>query len=72
MVEQLEAVSDFDRKRDAHEKIQLGGVVVKAGLRAVDKAVLLGALLELATLDPRSERYKQLKDKGHAKFERGG
>ena len=36
------------RKQDAHEKIQLGGLVVKAGLREVDKAVILGALLEVA------------------------
>lgn len=36
------------RKRDAHEKIQLGGLIVKAGLRDLDKSVILGALLEVA------------------------
>lgn len=37
-----------ERKKDTHQKIQLGGLVVKAGLREADKAVLLGALLHLA------------------------
>ena len=46
MAQALEAVTAAERKRDAHEKIQLGGVVVKAGLRTIDKAVLLGALMQ--------------------------
>jgi len=36
------------RKQDAHEKISLGGLVVKAGLRDADKALILGALIEVA------------------------
>ena len=32
------------RRRDTREKIQLGGLVVKAGLRDVDGAFLLGLL----------------------------
>lgn len=36
------------RKQDTHQKIQLGGLVVKAGLREADKAVILGALIKLA------------------------
>ncbi|MFN7024794.1 MAG: conjugal transfer protein TraD [Pseudorhizobium sp.] len=36
------------RKQETREKILLGGLVVKAGLRATDKAVLLGALLDAA------------------------
>jgi len=36
------------RKQDAHEKIQLGGLVCKAGMRDTDKALLLGALIEIA------------------------
>ena len=47
-----------ERKRDAHEKIQLGGLVVKAGLR------------ELADLDVSSDRYRRLKERGDAAFER--
>lgn len=33
------------RKRDAHEKITLGGLIIKAGLREEDKAFILGVLL---------------------------
>ncbi|MCF6204779.1 MAG: conjugal transfer protein TraD [Methylococcaceae bacterium] len=45
-----------DRKQDTHEKIQLGGLVVKAGLRNADKAIILGALCELfSLLDTKSE-----------------
>ncbi|MBP1852827.1 conjugal transfer protein TraD [Rhizobium halophytocola] len=35
------------RKKDTREKIALGGLVVKAGLRDEKPALLLGALLEL-------------------------
>ena len=35
------------RKKDAREKIELGGLIVKAGLRYERRAVLFGALLEL-------------------------
>ncbi|MBD9375474.1 type IV conjugative transfer system coupling protein TraD [Rhizobium sp. ARZ01] len=35
------------RKKDAHEKIALGGLIVKAGLRFEKRALLLGALIEL-------------------------
>lgn len=37
-----------DRSKDAHEKIQLGGLAVKAGLRNADKAFLLGVLITAA------------------------
>jgi hypothetical protein len=35
------------RKKDTREKIELGGLIVKAGLRFEKRAVLLGALVEL-------------------------
>lgn len=35
------------RKKDAREKIELGGLIVKAGLRFEKRALLLGALIEL-------------------------
>lgn len=35
------------RKKDTREKIELGGLIVKAGLRYEKRAVLLGALIEL-------------------------
>lgn len=40
------ATSDA-RKKDTREKIELGGLIVKAGLRFEKRAVLLGALIEL-------------------------
>ena len=36
------------RKKDAREKIELGGLIVKAGLRYEKRALLLGALIELS------------------------
>lgn len=35
------------RKKDTREKIELGGLIVKAGLRYEKRAILLGALIEL-------------------------
>lgn len=40
------ATSDA-RKKDTRDKIELGGLIVKAGLRFEKRAVLLGALIEL-------------------------
>jgi hypothetical protein len=40
------------RKKDTREKIALGGLIVKAGLRYEKRALLLGALIDL------SERLK--------------
>lgn len=37
-----------ERKADAQRKIQLGGLVVLAGLADLDKGVLLGGLLAIA------------------------
>ncbi|KQZ91762.1 type IV conjugative transfer system coupling protein TraD [Rhizobium lemnae] len=37
------------RKKDTREKIELGGLIVKAGLRFEKRAVLLGALVELSS-----------------------
>ena len=34
------------RKKDAREKIELGGLIVKAGIRYEKRALLLGALIE--------------------------
>lgn len=35
------------RKKDTREKIELGGLIVKAGLRYEKRALLLGAFIEL-------------------------
>ncbi|MBX5241980.1 type IV conjugative transfer system coupling protein TraD [Rhizobium sp. NLR22b] len=37
------------RKKDTREKIELGGLIVKAGLRYEKRALLLGALVELSS-----------------------
>lgn len=36
------------RKKDTREKIQLGGLIVKAGLRWEKRALLLGILIDAA------------------------
>ena len=38
------------RRQDTREKIELGGLIVKAGLRYEKRALLLGALIELSQL----------------------
>lgn len=40
------ATSDA-RKKDTRDKIELGGLIVKAGLRFEKRALLLGALIDL-------------------------
>jgi hypothetical protein len=58
-----------ERKQDAHEKIQLGGLVVKAGLREMDKNVILGMLMDgVRNLEKQNgiayrDHYKELGDK---------
>jgi len=42
-----QASSTEARKKDTREKIELGGLIAKAGLRYEKRAVLLGALIEL-------------------------
>ncbi len=36
------------RKKDTREKIELGGLIVKAGLRFEKRALLLGALIDIS------------------------
>jgi hypothetical protein len=36
------------RKKDTRDKIELGGLIVKAGLRYEKRALLLGALIDIA------------------------
>ncbi|WP_159952357.1 type IV conjugative transfer system coupling protein TraD [Rhizobium sp. 18065] len=40
-------VTSDARKKDTRDKIELGGLIVKAGLRFEKRALLLGALTEL-------------------------
>ena len=46
------------RRADAHEKIQLGALVAKAGLRECDAAILLGAMLEVSQALANGETHK--------------
>lgn len=58
-----------DRKKDTREKIALGGLVVKAGLRVADRAFLLGVLLEAATIRAGSPEHHRLKARGGMAFQ---
>ena len=40
-------ISHETRRKDTRDKIELGGMIVKAGLHEEDKAVLLGGLMDL-------------------------
>lgn len=64
--------SDAARKADTFRKIQLGGLVIKAGIADQPPAVILGVLieaLEQMQADPsRTARYKAF---GDANFARG-
>jgi len=50
-----EAQSSKARKKDTREKIALGGLIVKAGLRYESRALLLGLLIEAKTQIDSSE-----------------
>lgn len=54
------------RKADTYKKIQLGGLVIKAGLKGEEPAIVLGALAEARRsidTDPQARaRYKALGD----------
>ncbi|MBB2929887.1 conjugal transfer protein TraD [Paraburkholderia silvatlantica] len=60
---QLEAKARVQqRKADAHRKIVLGALVIRAGLADLDQAALLGALLtvaNVAAVPDRIERWRQ-------------
>jgi conjugative transfer protein TraD len=66
-------MSTLNRKQDTRNKIQMGGLVIKAGLQDVyelDKAVLLGMLVDAkAKLDEKDDAYfKRLKELGDREF----
>jgi hypothetical protein len=57
-----------DRKKDAREKFLLGGIVVRSGLSKVDRAFLLGGLLELARIAPGSLEHQRIRGIGEEAF----
>ena len=62
------AMTNDDRRKDAREKIALGGLIVKAGLRDANKAFLLGVLMEAATHPPGSIEHSRLEKLGKSAF----
>ena len=56
------------RKQDARQKIELGGLVIKAGLRHADKAFILGALIEAAALPLHSPERQKLTMSGKSEL----
>lgn len=59
-----------ERKKEARDKFLFGGMVVRAGLSKADRAFLLGGLLELAAVNPRSSQYQRLREVGEEAFRR--
>lgn len=56
------------RKEDARHKIQLGGLIIKAGLGDEDKLVLYGALVELAEKLENQDERDRLERRGRKAF----
>jgi hypothetical protein len=52
------SISDA-RKKDTREKIELGGLIVKAGLRYEKRALLLGLLIDAASRMKGDETERQ-------------
>jgi Conjugal transfer protein TraD len=61
-------VQDNARKSDTIHKIQLGGLVIKAGLGTADKAVLLGLLVDAREALKRPGELERLRRLGDAEF----
>ncbi|WP_039761309.1 conjugal transfer protein TraD [Bartonella queenslandensis] len=61
-------MTDEIRRKDAREKIILGGLVVKAGLRDSDKSFILGCLIHASKLDKNSKEYKDFEKIGRSAF----
>jgi len=57
----LSTMTTQHRKADAHSKISLGGLIVKAGMRDTDPALLLGALMEVAKSIEQGDDKEKLK-----------
>lgn len=69
----MQSARSQDRKKDTREKIQLGGLVVKAGLRDMNKTVLLGWLMELQKrVDGDGAEWARLEEIGKRGFEDDG
>lgn len=61
---EYQSASQTERRRDTREKIQLGGLIVKAGLQEADRAALYGGIMELAERLKDEREAKRLHDLG--------
>lgn len=57
-----------DRKKDTRHKIELGGLIIKAGIGEVDKLILYGGLVELAERLEQVEERNRLERRGRRTF----
>ena len=70
---QLEAKARTQRRKaDAHRKIVLGGLVIRAGLADLEPAVLLGALLTVAGAAAAPDRVERWRQAGEEALRAGG
>lgn len=67
--EQYYRQKTMERKLDTREKIQLGGLIVKVGLRDEDKDALLGGLIELAKALQNTNERTRLAALGKKEFQ---
>ena len=65
---QYSRLKKMERKLDTREKIQLGGLLVKVGLRDEDKDAILGGLVELAKALKNPEERARLTKIGADQF----
>lgn len=56
--------SAAERRKDAREKIILGGLIVKAGLRNAPRDFLMGAFLQISKIQQGSEQFDALQRLG--------
>lgn len=59
-----------NRQKDAHEKIMLGGLVAKAGLRGENPAFILGVLLTAYEEKDNDRLRAAMIEKGRRAFEK--
>lgn len=57
-----------ERKEDARHKIQLGGLIIKAGMGDAEKLVLYGGLVELAEALEKPDERDRLEKRGRRAF----
>lgn len=70
---QISIESEKERKRQTREKIELGGLIVKAGIKDLSRSEILGILLEAKQMIEGNESESKRKhwfEIGKAEFEK--